>query len=200
MEEHPIRSFLAIEVPPEILAEVERVQVRLKKTIQGVLRWVRPQAMHLTLKFLGDIRPSVVPALGEGIRATLRAARPPALEIRGLGVFPDLNRPRVIWVGAAGDGEALRVLQRSLEESLEAMGYPRENRPFQPHLTLARIKTPRGLVGLARALEIEGGLCAGAFQADELHLFQSELKPQGAVYTKLASFPLGGGDVSRGAD
>ena len=191
-EETTLRAFLAVEPPAAVRGEIAAIQERLKKTVRGVIRWVRPAGIHLTLKFFGNIPPPAVDRISEAVAARTVGVAPFDLTVRTVGVFPDLNRPRVVWLGMAGEVERLLVLQTSLERAFGVLGFPREERPFRAHLTLGRIKTPKGLVGLARAVEIGERATAGLFRADHLVLFRSELTPQGAVYARLAAFPLRG--------
>ena len=130
----------------------------------------------------------------DGIRPSERQEKekPFSLSIGGAGVFPDPRRPRVLWLGMNGDVERLLAFQKGLDQSLQEIGFPREERPFRPHLTLGRIKTPRGLIGLARALEKGEEYTAGRFVASGLSLLQSELTPRGAIYTQLKWFPFAG--------
>jgi 2'-5' RNA ligase len=191
-EETALRVFLAVEPPAAVRAEIAAIQERLKKTVRGVIRWVRPAGIHLTLKFFGNIPPPAVDLISGAVAARAGGVAPFDLTVRTVGVFPDLSRPRVVWLGMAGEVERLLVLQKSLEREFGALGFPREERPFRAHLTLGRIKTPKGLVGLARAVETGETATAGSFRAGELILFRSELTPEGALYTRLAAFPLRG--------
>jgi len=190
-DEKNIRAFLAIDPPEDVLQRIGALQERLKRKIQGAVSWVRPRGMHLTLKFFGDIPPGEVEGISRAVAPLVAGVSPIHLEVRKMGVFPDSSRPRVLWMGLEGDAHHLMVLQKSIEGALDAQGFPREARPFRPHLTLGRIKTSRGLVGLARSMEEAADWEAGGFIARELFLFKSDLMPQGAVYTKLASYPFG---------
>jgi 2'-5' RNA ligase len=187
-----VRAFLAVEPPADVRKEIAALQERLKRQVRGEIRWVRPAAIHLTLKFFGNIPSSAVGPISEAVAARTVGVAPFDLTVRTIGVFPDLNRPRVVWLGTAGEVERLLALQKSLEREFGVLGFPREERPFRAHWTLGRIKTPKGLVGLARAVEAGEEMTAGTFRAGELVLFRSELTPQGAVYTRLAAYPLGG--------
>lgn len=187
-----IRSFLAIGIPEEILGEIGRLQERLKREIQGDIRWVRPDGIHLTLKFFGDIPEGAVSDISAVVEKAVTGHDPLDLSVSGAGVFPDLRRPRVLWLGMTGDVERLLTLQTTLERDLQRIGFPREERPFRPHLTLARIRSQRALTGLGRALEKRGGCEAGRFVAAGLGLFKSDLTPHGAIYTKLREFPFAG--------
>jgi len=191
-DESTIRSFLALEPPEEILREIRQVQNRLKKMIHGDVRWIRPESIHLTLKFFGDISENAVANISAVTEKAAAAVRPFELAIGGAGVFPDMNRPRIIWLGMNGDVARLVAFQNELEQTLQGMGFPREERPFRPHLTLGRIKAPKGMTGLADALNKGETFAAGRFKASVLGLFKSDLTPQGAIYTQLAGYPFTG--------
>jgi RNA 2',3'-cyclic 3'-phosphodiesterase len=190
-DEKTIRSFLALDPPEEILREMARVQERLKKLIRGDIHWVRPEAIHLTLKFFGDIRQPDVASISAAAGKAAAGFGPFDLAIGGAGVFPDPSRPRVVWLGINGETARLAAFRKELERSLEEVGFPREERPFRPHLTLGRIRS-RGLIGLAEVLEKSQTYAAGGFTASGLVLFQSDLTPRGAIYTRLAEYPFAG--------
>lgn len=191
-ENKNIRAFLAIDPPEVVLDNIQALQNRLKRSIQGAIRWVRPEGIHLTLKFFGDISAYDVENISEIIANKTTTVPPIALEIMGIGAFPDVNRPRVIWLGITGHLAPLLSLQRDLEEELFNLGFPKEDRPFRAHLTMGRVRVPKGIIGLAPSVEAEGNLMAGNFTVGEITLFQSSLSPQGAIYSKLAAFPLQG--------
>jgi len=191
-DEGKIRSFLALDPPGEILVEIAAIQSRLRKLIQGDIRWVRPEGIHLTLKFFGDIPEDDVDKIAATVEKAAGKESPFALAIGGAGVFPDPHRPRVLWLGMDGDVERLQGFQKGLDRELLRIGFPREERPFRPHLTLGRIRNPKGLIGLARELEKGEEYRAGRFVASGLSLMQSDLTPKGAVYTKLKWFPFAG--------
>ena len=188
--ERTIRAFLALDPPEEILQEIERIQDRLRKRIHGDLRWVRPEGIHLTLKFFGDLPENAVVNISAVVGRAAAAVGSFELAICGMGVFPDPHRPRVVWMGMTGDVARLVTFQQRLERALGEIGFPPEERPFRPHLTLGRIKSPQGLTGLAEALETGRAVTAGRFTASGLGLFQSDLTPRGAVYTRLAVYPF----------
>jgi len=191
-DEKSIRTFLAIELPAEVMKDIGVVQTRLKKSLQGIIRWVRPEGIHLTLKFFGDISERDSATISRIVADHASGIKPFTLYVRTLGAFPDLNRPRVIWLGVGGDVQRLMLFQKSLDQKLYENGFAKEEQSFKPHLTLARIKEHRGLIGLAKAVEKRDNYEAGHFNAGELVLFRSRLTPAGAVYTKLACFPFSG--------
>lgn len=191
--EAPLRVFLALVPPGEILRRVGEIQGRLRVLLRGDIGWVRPEGIHLTLKFFGDILPGDVARIAALVGEAAARQRPLRLSLGGTGVFPDPRRPRVLWLGLDGDVQPLLGFQRGLEGGLAGIGFPPEGRPFRPHLTLARIRSPRGLTGLAQALE-PGGAGAAGFVTAAIALVRSELTPRGAIYTRLHDFPLAGMD------
>ncbi len=193
-DEKMIRAFLAIDPPEEILQAIGRTQGRLQRIISGDLRWVRPEAIHLTLKFFGDIPESAVVGIAAVVERAVAGVAPFSFQIGGAGVFPDQRRPRVLWLGMNGDVPRLLSFQQELEGELGTVGFPAEERPFRPHLTLARIKSARGLAGLEKVLEKREEYGAGEFTASGIGLLRSELTPRGAVYTRFKWFPFAGNE------
>jgi 2'-5' RNA ligase len=191
-DEKSIRAFLAIDAPPEILNEIGSIQTRLSKTLQGMIRWVKAEGIHLTLKFFGDVSEDDIIKISRVVEAHVSSIRSFTLDVKKLGVFPDMSRPRILWLKINGDVEALVKFQKTLDQKLQACGFSEDGRPFRPHLTLARIKEPKGLVGLAKIIEKSDNYAAGYFNVDGLNLYRSQLTPRGAIYTKLAYFPFVG--------
>lgn len=191
-DEKTIRSFLALDTPEKIREGIGAVQSRLKKIIHGDIHWARPEGIHLTLKFFGNISEDDVVNISAVVEKIAAGSLPLVLTIGGTGAFPDPHRPRVVYLGMNGDVERLIAFQKELERALETIGFPREERPFRPHLTLGRIKSPRGLIGLAGVVEKGESYTAGEFSASGLGLFKSDLTPRGAVYTRLAWYPFAG--------
>lgn len=190
--EKNIRAFLAIEPSEDILQKISDLQEKLRREISGRISWTRPQGQHLTLKFFGDISQEDVNNICASVQKRIVSESKLNLKIEKLGVFPDSRRPRVIWCGVTGDVEKLITFQKKLDADFAAIGFPAEDRPFQAHLTLARIKDSRDITGMSEALKKFDTFTAGNFIGGELILFQSMLSSQGAVYTKLAEFALGG--------
>jgi len=189
--EKNIRAFLAIDPPENILQAMSRLQEKLKREISGRISWTKPQGQHLTLNFFGDISTEDVKNICSAVQNRIVSESKLNLKIENLGVFPDARRPRVIWCGVYSDAEKLSVLQKQLDSDFAGIGFPGEDRPFQAHLTLGRIKDSRGLTGINEALTKYSAFAAGEFNCTELILFQSKLSPQRAIYTKLAEFVLG---------
>lgn len=189
--EKNIRAFLAIEPQEFVMQEISRLQEKLKREISGRMSWTRPQGQHLTLKFFGDISRDDINNISAAVQRRVVSEAKLNLKIEKIGVFPDARRPRVLWCGITGDTEKLINLQKKLDSDFAAIGFPVEDRPFKAHLTLARIKDPCETTGMSEALKKYGVFTAGEFVGDKLFLFQSNLSPQGSVYTKLAEFALG---------
>jgi 2'-5' RNA ligase len=189
-DEKSIRAFLAVDPPEEVLNEVGRIQDRFKKTIQGDIRWVRPEGIHLTLKFFGYVSEADIANISQVVRNSIVNVKPFTLNVRRVGVFPSVNRARVLWLGMDGDVDTLIDLQKKIDKGLQEYGFEMENRPLSPHVTLARIKEPKGLIGLAKIIEKSEEYAAGSFSVGDLNLFKSTLTPKGAIYTKLAYFPF----------
>jgi len=190
--EKSIRAFLAVDPPREVLNEIIRIQEQLKKSIQGDVRWVRSEGIHLTLKFFGNISDTERENISAVVKNNVVIVKPFTVNVRKVGVFPDVNRPRVLWLGVDGDVDPLIRLQKAIDRGLQGYGFKKEDRPFRPHLTLARVKEPRGLIGLAKILEKSEEYVAGHFFVGGLIFFKSDLTLKGAIYTKLDVFPFTG--------
>lgn len=183
-----VRTFLAIDLPPEVRSILEHTQRELKKSGADV-RWVRASGIHLTLKFLGEIPEGTVPGVVGTATKVCAGIRCFRVQVRGLSAFPNLKRPRVFWAGVCGDLEPLRGLQSSLEKGLEALGFPAENRPFSPHLTLGRVRSSRGLSCLLKAL-VNVGIETDPFTVGEVRVYQSILSREGPAYQVLGICPF----------
>lgn len=134
-----IRCFIAIELPDELKREIKRIQTKLKSDGQAGVKWVDPDGIHLTLKFLGEVDADWIDEITEAIKSAAVGIPPFRLEVKGLGVFPNLNRVRVVWVGLEGELDKLTQLVRQIETYVSPLGFPTEAREFTPHLTLARV-------------------------------------------------------------
>ena len=189
-----VRTFAAIELPAPILARLEELQARIKEDVPpGLVRWVRPEGIHLTLKFLGDVPVARIEALASALQEACAPHGGFAVRIAGLGCFPNLRRPRVIWVGVEEPSEALVRLQRDVERALTPLGHPPERRAFSPHLTLGRVQRRASRDDAARIGEVVATTDPGTMgevPITQFALIRSVLKPTGAEYTTLAEFPL----------
>ena len=179
--------FVAIEIPDEIKKRLERLIEHLNGTTRGA-RWIRADALHLTLKFIGEMPKENLPAI-EGALASVHNSAPVEAQIRGTGFFPNDRHPHVFWVGMDASSN-LKELAAAVDASLKNVGVPPETREFSPHLTLARFKGRDGLSRLREAIRNHETTDFGSMRASEFHLFRSELLPDGARHTRLASFPF----------
>jgi 2'-5' RNA ligase len=189
-----IRTFVAIELPGELKQDVDKLIVGLKPFGPEV-RWVRAANLHLTLRFLGDIEQSEVPALEEHIKQNIVGLQPFPLKLAGLGCFPNMRRPRVVWIGTdvsgdiGGTMDSLQALAESVEKSCIEAGFGKSDKPFSAHLTIGRIKEPRGLEPLIGRLEtIE--FASPDFTVEQVIIFKSDLSPRGPTYTPLKKIKL----------
>lgn len=193
-----IRAFIAVELDATLRSSIARTQDHLKQSLAKAfpavrLQWVRPESIHLTLKFLGSIEEQQVSEIQQALRSALHGRPPFAVEVGGVGVFPDLRAPRVLWLGLSGpenasaDQQDIGQLAAEVDHALGTIGFPPEDRPFSPHLTLARIKDRSREVG--KALQdlglLKPALQVGRLEVEAVSLMKSDLKPSGVVYTKL---------------
>jgi len=195
-----LRTFIALELPQEVRDVLGRVQAELQSAARArrlpvgqALKWVAPEGIHLTLKFLGAVDAELVGALEEAIAAAAAGQTAPRLHLTHVGAFPNVGRPRVLWVGLAGDVSPLDELQRRVDANLERLGFAPEQRDFSPHLTLARV---REQAAPAERKAVADLLAAGAhvpqleFKVERLSLMKSDLHPTGAVYEALHTVKL----------
>ena len=188
-----IRSFIAVELSQELKNELAWLQERLKNPPRPWMKWVDPQSIHITLKFLGDTPVGKIEAVKAAMKEAALGVSPFALKAGGLGVFPNPRRAQVIWVGLNGDAQKLAALQRRLEKRLEALGFAAEERPFSAHLTLGRVRRdalPPQQEEIGRlAATMECCLNSGV-AVESICLIKSQLTPQGPIYSRLAEVPL----------
>ena len=190
-----VRSFIAIELSEEVKAGLSQLQSCLKSGTQTHVKWVDPNSIHLTLKFLGIIAVNKIGDITKAMEATVQGVPPFQLELKDLGVFPNLKRVQVAWVGLSGEIDKLKLLQQRVESNLAPLGFAPENRPFTPHLTLARLRestSPQerqefGQLFTSAKLEVTRPM-----KVDSLSLMRSQLAPGGAIYSQLSSVGLKG--------
>lgn len=186
-----IRSFLAIELPNPILKKIEEVQGDLRSTRADV-RWVNPEKIHLTLKFFGNIEESRIDLILKSIEEPVRNTLPFSLRVLGVGAFPNLKNPRVVWMGLVDGKDVLTSFQKQIENQLGKIGFQSEDRPFHPHLTLGRMKSSRGKEDLVGRMEKHKEEEFGDLPVERVVLFKSDLRPTGPIYTPLRELRLGG--------
>lgn len=184
-----MRCFLAIELPESVRERLQTLQNRLQGVIRGV-RWARPDQIHLTLKFLGEVPDAQLPAVCRVAEAAAIECPMFDLEVVGTGCFPPRGPVRVVWAGVTEPPPPLLDLQRRCERGFTPIGYPPEGRDFHPHLTLGRVNTSSVSGDTRLAVERESGFSCGSFTAKELVLFQSVLSSSGPTYTVLCHAPF----------
>jgi len=205
MEE--IRTFIAIELPEGLRSAIAKVEEELRaQPWAKAVRWVPPQNLHLTLKFLGGVPAKWMEEVKAAVEGASQALAPFQVGLAGLGCFPSPRRPNVVWIGLEGEVEALTKLARAVEESLSSLGFAAEGRPFSAHLTIGRVNRDassaerRALGGYIQAAKLPS---LGRMEVGAVSVMRSDLHPSGARYTRLAAFPLSGSagtrEVERGA-
>jgi 2'-5' RNA ligase len=195
-EMEQIRAFVAIELEDELKEQLAQVQQALKsESSEDIVRWVNRQGMHLTLKFLGNVPSGRLKEIVSAIASGSQGVEPFTIGFRGLGCFPSISRPNVVWVGVRGDTDTLIGLQSAVEDRLGVLGYAPEKRKYTPHLTLGRVARHAGPTERRRLgdlIETHAVASLGHMQAREVSLMKSELSPAGARYTCLATVQLEG--------
>jgi 2'-5' RNA ligase len=186
-----VRLFVALDIPEEVRAKIGALVAKLRPA-SGHIRWARTEGAHVTLKFIGEVPAEKVEPIKAAL-APIHLSNPLKMDFRSVGFFPSERRPRVFWAGIEAGAE-LGALAAAVEASVEPLGIARELRPFSPHLTLARLESPRGLENLHDAISGAGPLEFGSTITKEFHLYQSILKPAGAEYTRLATFRFAEGE------
>ena len=188
-----IRSFIAIELPQNVKNELTQLEDELESPDHRFVKWVNPRAIHLTLKFLGNVPLKQIPEISNAIERASKGIPPLHLQIASLGVFPNANRPRVLWVGIKGETDSLQGLQRKIDSALVSLGFTEEKRPFTPHLTLARVREGASIIDrkgfgeLVMSINFES---KHPISVEALNLIKSQLTPEGAIYTCLLTVKL----------
>lgn len=187
-----MRAFIAIDLPESIRSALRQKQSDFRDALaksdrDAGIRWTHPEGIHLTLKFLGEVQDAAVKQVTEAL-SSLGPVEPFAVEVKGVGFFPGPGRPRVMWAGVEAPPDLTRLAGR-IEEKMEKLGFAREQREFNPHLTLARFKIPRPQPVLRALVEPLSGLSLGRFEVSDYFLFESKLHPGGAEYRKVMRFP-----------
>ena len=188
-----IRGFIAVELPERVRNYIASLILWLQQEGLSDIRWVKPEGVHLTIKFLGTISQETLPDITKVMAQAVREATPFRLKLNGMDVFPNVRVPLVLWLGLADKVKPLTSLQSRLEEGLRPLGFPQEGRPFNPHLTLGRIshslepRVKRKLTEILTSAQLDQGI---EIPVETLSLIQSTLTPSGALYTHLAEVPL----------
>jgi len=188
-----VRSFIAIELPDGLKQELSQLQAKLKAGKQPGVKWVDPYGIHLTLKFLGNIALNRTGEITRVIEEAAKGTAPFHLKVKQLGVFPNLRRVQVVWVGISGEVDKLGQLQQHIESGLARLGFTPESRPFTPHLTLARVRDQASLDEQQRLGQLIASTSfesAHSIEVDAINLMKSQLTREGAIYSRISSVGL----------
>ncbi len=185
-----LRCFIAVSLPATLRSAIGEVVGKLRG-IGADIKWVSDENLHLTLKFLGETEEELVDEIRNALIDKLSHYAPFYIKIGGVGYFPGGRNPRVIWVGIEDPG-VLEDIYKDIENAVAKLGYPREKRPFSPHLTIGRVRSPKRVAEVIRRLEEFRTITFDEFVVKEVTLMKSELKPGGAEYSGLAEIPLEG--------
>lgn len=180
-----LRCFVAVEIPEPIQALLKPVQTDLQSQIHKGTSWTKPGNFHLTLKFLGDVRPEAIHDVGEVLQRVTDMHPPFPITFGGIGAFPNFARPRVVWMGIKQGASTVSRLAKAVNFELTHLGFPRDNR-FHPHLTLARLRTATNFEPLKHILRKYDTIVGGSMHVNEIALMQSQLHRNGAIYTPLS--------------
>jgi len=188
-----VRSFISVKMPPEAIERLREAQDRLRAA-EREWKWVNPESFHITLKFLGDVELGNLAGVWESVRARIAGCAAFTMVLHGLGVFPDLERPRVAWAGIDRGAAEITGLAERVEAACESAGFPRERRPFAAHLTLGRARQLGPSAALAGAIREMAEADLGEVRVDRVLLMKSELTPAGAVHGVLEEQLLNHGE------
>jgi 2'-5' RNA ligase len=184
-----MRSFIAIDIPGDIRASFNDIIRKIGADSRGV-KWVPAENIHLTLKFLGDVREDLVPVIKKRLLILGGRHKPFTIDICGAGAFPNFRNPNVLWIGIE-TSERLKSLFMELDILLSEIGFERESRGFSPHLTIGRVKDKRGIDPVIKELATYKDTFFGTIEVREILLMESVLKPSGAEYSKIAVIRIG---------
>jgi 2'-5' RNA ligase len=187
-----VRVFIAIALPVPLQQKLDEAAGVLKNNQTRAVRWVAGKNIHLTLKFLGEVDTQKIGPISQAIQAESQLIRPFALSAGGVGAFPSLHRPRVVWIGVQAP-PVLAELAAAIDRAIQQLGFPGEDRPFSPHLTLGRVSqnaSPQEVQAIGQVLSTTKIGKLGGFEVTQVTLFRSDLQPGGAVYTPLFAAAL----------
>lgn len=184
-----MRVFIAVELPESLKKEIANIQKRMK-ILPDKVKWVNHSSIHITLKFLGEIKEQALNSVFKATHDVARKFEPFVVEVKGTGVFPNPNNPRVIWIGVEEGSDKLAQIVQQLEEELFNRGFPKERKKWVPHLTVGRIKWLTSKEGIRKIIEEEKETQAGKMRVEFISVMQSHLTPKGALYKPLQRFYL----------
>ncbi len=184
-----IRTFIAIDVPERIKEQIFEVKTELMKSCSEGVKWEEKEKFHITLKFLGDVNESAIDSVYDVLSENLTGFGKFSVIYKGVGCFPDLKRPRVIWIGCEDPSGKLFELQKIVEEKMSELGFEKEDKEYHPHVTLGRVKNPKNIFNLTKKIE-SINFESEAGEVAEVLIMKSDLKPSGSVYTVLGKIKL----------
>jgi len=184
-----VRTFIAIVLDNSLHPTMSRIIEKLSSS-NAKVKWVEPENVHLTLKFLGNVEEERLPEVFEACERAVKDMRAIDLEMKALGCFPDVKSPRIVWLGIERGAEGVRKLQERVESELRAVGFPKEEKTFKAHLTIGRVKGKQGLSRLCRLLEEEKNFFVGSMRCEKISVMKSKTLPAGPVYSELKAIPL----------
>ena len=188
-----VRSFIAIELPDEVKLGLTQLEAQLKSGKPPSVKWVDPNGIHLTLKFLGNVPADRIGDITVAMEKAAQGISPFHLEVKDLGVFPNLRRVQVVWVGMGGQVDRLSQLQQRIESNLAPLGFAPESRPFTPHLTLARVRDqalPDERQRFGQLITNTKFEAVFTFEVEAISLMRSQLTKEGAIYSRISSVGL----------
>jgi 2'-5' RNA ligase len=194
-----MRAFIAVNMADDLRRALAEAQERLRAS-EADVKWVRAEGIHITLKFLGWVDDEREPGIADAAAAGVADAGPFRLSLVGIGGFPSATAPRVVWVGVTQGAREMSELARRIEDALEPLGFERERREFSPHVTLGRVRSPRGRDRLAARIGEERERPFGEMEVERVELMRSDLHPTGPVYTSQREFALGGARIEQRSD
>ena len=183
-----IRTFIAIEIPLEIHRQIADLQASLRQE-NAKIPWTKPENIHLTLKFIGDVESSQIEPISAAVRTACQTISPFQISVNEAGCFPNPNNPRVLWVGCKGESETLFTLQKNIENALSDIGFKKEKRKYSAHLTIGRVKSNFGIKPVINKMEASN-FEGGSFMVKCVNIMKSVLHPHGAIYTVLSKIDL----------
>ena len=184
MNQEQIRCFIAIEIPETFQTPLTSAQEELRKYISGA-SWVKRGNIHLTLKFLGDVVPNQISVIKNSIEQVTDTRLPFSMELGGIGAFPNLSRPRVIWAGVKTGADQVAAIAREIDDGLSRHAFERDEKPFRPHITLARLKRRINLDPFVDVFRQYDTINGATMVVNQVQIIQSQLRPSGTIYTPL---------------
>lgn len=184
-----VRTFVAIPIPAEIRRRLAEVENDLMPARAGV-KWVSQDNFHVTLKFLGYVEPERLEAVARGVEAAVRGIGPFEVELAEVGAFPKITRPSVVWVGVKKGAQEMITLANRVDAEMAKIGFERETRPFSPHITLGRVKSPENLDRLRELIERHQAREVGSYGVEQINIMKSELRITGPIYSEISNFKL----------